>query len=140
MNGPWPHSKFCATFIAKVAEWFTGESDDTESDKTASDAEDNEAVERKNETDDGHKDKSHFDRDCARIENGNVSSPPLVSTETDGLSDLPPYLPAIQGCRSIKEYDYLNRQVYQIKITINLCFWNVYISYVLCYLHSFQYD
>lgn len=87
------------------------ESDDTESDRRASDAEENEAVQRKNGTEDGHKDISNSDNDIAPAENGNVSTPPLLQTGADGLSDLPPYLPAIQGCRSVEEFVCLNRQV-----------------------------
>ena len=89
---------------------FPVESDDSESDRRASDAEDSEtAQQRKNGTEDGHKERSHSDTDMAPAENGNVSTPPLVPMETDGLCDLPPYLPAIQGCRSVEEFVCLNR-------------------------------
>lgn len=86
------------------------ESDDTESDRRGSDNED-ELEKRKNGTEDGHKDRDrpYSDSDLAPAENGNISTPPLAPLEDDGLELLPPYYPAIQGCRSVEEFACLNR-------------------------------
>jgi cell division cycle 2-like protein len=89
------------------------DSDDTESDRRASDADDDDTAQKKNGTEDGHKDRDrpHSDSDLAPAENGNISTPPLPAAEANALSDLPPYLPAIQGCRSVEEFFCLNRCV-----------------------------
>lgn len=91
------------------------ESDDTESDRRASDADEEEAEvgQSRNGTEDGHK-----------TENGVVATPPpaplLAPTsapapevdELEKLEKLPPYFPAIQGCRSVEEFVCLNRYVH----------------------------
>ena len=80
----------------------TEESDDTESDKRVSDADEEESGQQKNGTD-----------DAPKVENGVVSTPPAPTPaevdELDSLDKLPPYYPAIQGCRSVEEFVCLNR-------------------------------
>jgi len=80
----------------------TEESDDTESDKRASDADEEESGQQKNGTD-----------DAPKVENGVVATPPAPTPaevdEHDSLDKLPPYFPAIQGCRSVEEFVCLNR-------------------------------
>ncbi|KAJ1527126.1 hypothetical protein ONE63_008660 [Megalurothrips usitatus] len=73
------------------------ESDDTGSERRVSEG-DEDPVQRKNGTEDGHK-----------AENGNISTPPPARPADDGLEQLPPYYPAIQGCRSVEEFVCINR-------------------------------